>query len=128
MAASPSFTYLALDAENDPIFAAGTSLSGAPAVAQAVLTRLRLFYGEWWEDLTLGLPVFQVILGQLATASGLAAMQLAVRRVIEGTPYVIEITNLTTTFTDGQLSFNASIQTAFGPASVSSLPGQQAAI
>ncbi len=125
--ATPSLTCVALDANNDPVFN-NTPLSGTDAVAQAILTRLRLFYGEWWEDLSQGLPVFQQILGQLASASGLAAMQLAVARVISGTPYVTSVTSLTLSFNNGVLNFQASVQTAFGPVTVSNLPGQSATI
>lgn len=32
------------------------------AVAQAVVTRLKLLQGEWWEDVDDGLPLFQEIL------------------------------------------------------------------
>lgn len=36
------------------------------AIAQAIKTKLQLFYGEWWEDISLGLPMFQSILGQVS--------------------------------------------------------------
>lgn len=36
------------------------------AIAQAIKTKLYLFYGEWWEDISLGLPMFQSILGQVS--------------------------------------------------------------
>lgn len=126
--ATPSITYLPLDANGDIIVNTGQNLTGVYAVAQAIQTRLNLWYGEWWEDLTSGLPVFQQILGQLGSSVGLEAMQLAVRQVIEGTPYVTAIVSLTTTFEDGQLSFQVVVQTAFGPVTVSNLPGQQAVI
>lgn len=126
--ATSSFAYLPLDASGDITIVTGANLMGVDAVAQAILTRLRLWYGEWWEDMSLGLPVFQRILGQLGSAAGLAAMQLEVRKVIEGTPYVTAITSLTTSFQDGVLNFQVSVQTAFGPATVSNLPGQQASI
>lgn len=121
-------TYLALDADNDPVFDPTQSLSNVQAVAQAVLTRLRFFYGEWWEDLSAGLPVFQTILGQLGTAQGQAAMRNAVQRQIEGTPYVTGVTNISTSFVDGQFAFTAEFTTTFGPATVTNLPGSSASI
>ena len=36
------------------------------AIVQAIKTKLYLFYGEWWEDISLGLPMFQSILGQVS--------------------------------------------------------------
>ena len=76
--AMPSLSYLMLDSGYDPVFADGTSLTGTQAVAQAIMTRLKLFFGEWWENLALGLPVFQSMLGQLGSQRGLAAINLAV--------------------------------------------------
>jgi len=100
-----SISYLQLDSLNDPVFANGTSLTGAAAVQQAVLTRLNLFLGEWWENLNLGLPVFQVILGQLASPRGQAAMQLAIQQNIQGAPYVTSVGKVTTAFVNGQFKF-----------------------
>lgn len=37
---------------------------GNEAVAQAIKTKLLLFYGEWWENLGEGIPMFQSVLGQ----------------------------------------------------------------
>ena len=42
----------------------GEFLSGAQAVAQAIITSLKLLVGEWWEDVNNGLPLWQSILGQ----------------------------------------------------------------
>ena len=125
-----TISYLQLDASNDPIFADGTSLTDAAAVQQAVLTRLNLFLGEWWENLNLGLPVFQVILGHLASPRGQAAMQLAIRQNIEGAPYVISVTKVETAFINGAFKFSAVYTTSFGTASISNnlLPALSAAI
>ena len=124
-----TIAYLQLDAQNDPIFADNTALTDAAAVEQAVLTRLNLFLGEWWENLNLGLPVFQVILGQLASQRGQSAMQLAIRQNIQGAPYVTSVGKVTTSFVNGQFKFQADYTTAFGTSTVASqLPALSAAI
>jgi hypothetical protein len=125
-----AIAYLQLDAQNDPIFASGTSLTDAAAVEQAVLTRLNLFLGEWWENLNLGLPVFQIILGHLASPRGQAAMQLAIRQNIEGAPYVTSVGKVITAFTNGQFKFSAEYTTSFGATTTvaSNLPALSAAI
>jgi hypothetical protein len=105
--------YLQLDAQYDPIFDPAASLTDAYAVNQAILTRLNLFLAEWWEDLTLGLPVFQSILGQLGSPQGLAAMQLAVQQNITGTPYVTSAST-TVNFENGHLSLSYTAETVFG--------------
>jgi hypothetical protein len=40
------------------------STNNPDAIAQAIKTRLLLFYGEWWEDITDGVPMWQKIFGQ----------------------------------------------------------------
>lgn len=128
MATAPTIVYLLLDAQNDPVFIPQVELVDAQAVAQAILTRLRLFYGEWWENLNLGLPVFQSILGQLGTQQGQKAMSLAVQTQIEGTPYVTAVINVETAFENGQFSFTATVQTAFGVITVTNVPGADASL
>jgi hypothetical protein len=124
----PSISYLALDAGYDPVFADNTSLTGTQAVSQAILTRLRLFLGEWWEDLSLGLPVFQSMLGQLASQRGLLAIELLIRQNIQGAPYVTNVEDVSVTFLNGQFAYKASVQTAFGVVTVAYAPGAQSAL
>ena len=128
MATAPIITYLKLDSVNDPIFDPTVQLTNVNAVGQAILTRLRLFLGEWWEDVNLGLAVFQKILGQLGTAQGVKAMNLAIQQQIEGVPYVISVLNVNSTFVGGRLSFTATAQTQFGTVTVSNLPGTSASL
>lgn len=56
--------YRKLDQNGDYVFGGNGScyISGLNAVKQAILTRLRLLLGEWWEDETDGLPLWQKIL------------------------------------------------------------------
>src|ERR1039458_9875988 len=123
-----TIAYLQLDSSYDPIFNPTQSLANAAAVQQAILTRLKLFYGEWWEDLSLGLPVFQSMLGQLGTTRGQAAMRLAIQQNIEGGPYIISVAGIVTSFTNGQFAFTATVNTAFGRVTVSNLPAAQASL
>lgn len=122
MSTAPTIQYLQLDAGYDPIFDTTASYIDIYAVNQAIMTRLRLFLGEWWENLALGLPVFQSILGQLASRQGIAAMTLAVQQNIEGAPYVTNVTDVIVKFQDGVLSISATAQTQFGPVSVNTAP------
>jgi hypothetical protein len=125
---SPNISYLMLDAGYDPIFADGTSLVGVAAVAQAILTRLKLLFGEWWANRSIGLPVFQIMLGQLASAKGLAAMSAAIQQNIEGAPYVTGVTDVSVNFINGQLQYSATAMTVFGPVTISNAPGSSASI
>jgi hypothetical protein len=122
MATTPTIQYLLLDSDYDPIFDPNANLTDTNAVAQAIETRLKLFLGEWWENLGLGLPVFQSILGQLGSPQGLSAMQLAVRQNIEGGPYVTGTSDIAVTFADGALGITANAQTQFGPVAINAAP------
>jgi hypothetical protein len=124
-----AFAYLQLDPNYDPIFTVGNSLTNGDAVAQAVLTRLRLWMGEWWEDLLEGLPVTQSMLGVLGSSSNLEAIKLAIIQRIAGTPYVTSILDVEVGFIGGVYSFTATVQTYFGVITVAvPTPGQAASV
>lgn len=127
MVSTPTIQYLQLDPQYDPIFDPNASLTDTDAVAQAILTRLKLFLGEWWENVTIGLPVFQSILGQLGSNQGLAAMTLAVQQNIEGGPYVTSVTDIKVSFDDMALSITAKAYTQFGPIAINTAPALNAA-
>lgn len=114
--------YLQLDATYDPIFDPTANLLDLYAVNQNILTRLRLLLGEWWEDLNLGLPVFQQMLGKLASSQGLAAMSLTAQQNIESTPYVTAATDVGVTFINGALGISYTADTLFGTVSGSTTP------
>ena len=58
--------YRKLTSTGDYSFGSGSNnyTDGNEAVAQAIKTKLLLFYGEWWENLGEGIPMFQSVLGQ----------------------------------------------------------------
>lgn len=122
MATTPTIQYLRLDDQNDPVFDPQANLTDLEAVTQAILTRLRLFLGEWWENTNIGLPVFQLILGQLGSQQGIAAMTLAVQQNVEGGPYVTGVDNVNVLFKDGRLSITARALTQFGPVNINTAP------
>lgn len=127
MANTPTIQYLQLDAQYDPVFDPTANLTDTDAVNQAIGTRLRLFLGEWWEDTSIGLPVFQVILGQLGSAQGLSAMSLVIQQNIEGGPYVTSADGVAIDFENAILSFSATAYTQFGPIAISTAPALSAA-
>lgn len=129
MATSLSLSYLRLDSSYDPIFVASASLTGVDAVAQSILTRLKLFLGEWWENLSVGLPVFQSMLGQLGSTAGLAAIQLAIQQNIEGAPFVTTVDSVAVNINSaGQVTVTVTAQTVFGIVNVTSLQGSSAQV
>lgn len=69
----------------------GNFYGGNKAVAQAIKTKILLFYGEWWENLGLGIPMFQSIIGQTnRNTVNIAAQSLIRKRILE----VEEVTSI----------------------------------
>ena len=63
--------YRKLDNNGDYSFGSGFSdfVYDKNAIAQAIKTKILLFYGEWWEQIDDGIPMFQSILGAYDTES-----------------------------------------------------------
>lgn len=113
----PTITVRNMGPNYDPLYGNGQDdfLSDADAVAQIIGTTLRLFQGEWWENLLDGVPMFQQILGQ-GGASDTAAISAILQNAIYGVPYVNSITNLQIQYNPANraLLFNCYVLTAFG--------------
>lgn len=88
--------YRTLDSNGDYSFGKSTQdlLLNADAVAQAIKTNLLLLQGEWWEDTSEGLPLFQNILGQSGTPEHLSAADLLIKERILSTQGVSQIQSL----------------------------------
>lgn len=83
------------------------------AVAQAVLTRLKLWQGEWFLNLDEGTPWMQQILGHAARGG---VPDAAIKGRILSTPYVTQVTDYASSYEPTDRSFVVSCQvyTAFG--------------
>lgn len=107
--------YRTLDANGDYTFGKrnGEFLINSPdAVAQAVLTRLRLVTGEWFLDVTDGTPYATKILGTGTQWT----YDLAIRERMLGTQGVTEIVKYSSTRDPNtrKLSVQATLNTLFG--------------
>jgi len=120
--------YRQLDANHDPIYGQGRAnyLTDVDAVAQAILTRLLLFQGEWWENTSDGLPLWQKILGSSASPSNQQKITLLIQQRILGTPYVLPdgVQNLQASYdhVSHTFKFYAVVQTTFGAVVVTNIP------
>jgi hypothetical protein len=118
--------YRKLSPTGDPIRGNGIAdfYADKQAVAQAIQTKLLLLYGEWWENVKLGVPLFQSILGVGNTSNGIA---LILRRTILSVPYVTTVSNVTVTYSGSNrvYTFSCVVQTQFGTITLQnqSLPG-----
>lgn len=103
--------YRQLDANGD--YQLGIFLSNSPAtVAQAVQTRLLLWRGEWFLDVTDGTPYMQDILGHSTN------YDLEIQDRILGTPGALEITSYSSSVVNRSLSVQCTINTLYGVVSL----------
>jgi hypothetical protein len=90
-------------------------LTGSAAVAQAIETRLKLFLGEWFIDVTDGTPWLPTgspntgILGRQFGADPNAPIRLR----ILGTPGVTQILTYSSTITGRSISVSGTVSTQF---------------
>lgn len=119
-----------LDAFHDPLWGNNQNnfIIDLQAVAQIIETSLLLFQGEWWENLNEGLPLWQSILGS-NNGKKADVVSLIIQTRILQVPYVLNITNITTTYsTNRSFSFVCDVNTAFGTLTVNFTPGLAATI
>lgn len=88
-------------------------ITGKVEVAQTVQTRLALYLGEYFRDITDGTPWYEQILGKF-TSLDTAEAVLRVR--IANTPNVVRLTSFSTDFniTSRRYSVTAGILTTYG--------------
>lgn len=110
--------YRRLDDNDDYVFGQSGQdfYTGVDAVAQAIYTRLKLLYGEWWEDISDGLPLFQNILGAPGSPQNKQAIDALITERILGTLNVKGINSFTSTIDANTraYSFRCTVNTAFG--------------
>ena len=109
--------YRKLDAKGD--YQLNAFLVNSPdTVGQAVLTRLKLWYGEWFMNTSDGTPYYQDILGRHTN------YDLEIQSRILGTQGVTEILSYSSTVSaDRHLAVNCTVNTIYGSTSISTVLG-----
>jgi len=106
--------YRELDADGDYTFGRERFLHDIEAVGQAILTRMKLLYGEWWEQTDDGLPLFERILGVFMGERQQDAIDLIIGERISGTTGARNITRFESDFTNRHYSASCTVNTIFG--------------
>ena len=118
--------------QNDPIEGANgpVFLSDLDAVAQIIYTKLRLLLGEWWENLDIGFPLFQKLIGASGAPTSQAGVMLVIQQTILSCPYVLQIVSVSFTHNTATMAstFTAEVSTIFGNLIVSNAPGSSAQV
>lgn len=82
-------------------------LDGQEAIAQAIKTKILLFYGEWWEDISEGIPMFQSFIGQTSSKNLTNAMELLLNERISEVTGVAVVNEVTATIDKRKISVYA---------------------
>lgn len=84
------------------------------AVVQAIKTKLYLFYGEWWEDISLGLPMFQSILGQVSNENLRRTVILLSAEQIQSVEGVSSVDSIVVAISARKLTLSIDVTTEYG--------------
>ncbi len=99
-------------------------------MAQIIYTTLRLLLGEWWENLTIGFPLFQSLIGSSGSPTNQQGVMLIIQQTILSCPFVQQIVDFSFTHNTATLNstFTAIVATAFGTLVVTNAPGSNAQV
>ena len=95
-------------------------IDGAESIAQQIKTKILLFYGEWWENIGIGIPMFQSIIGQVNNENAKQSASLLIEkriREVEGVTAPSDL-KIEIDFLTRNLSFSAVVETSEGTATV----------
>lgn len=107
-----------LDSNGDIVTQGSIFIDAQNEIEQTIRTRLRLFLGEYFRDITDGTPWFQQILDKQTPMSTREAI---IRSRIAGTPGVLQLTSFDTDFNYDSRTYTvtASVLTEYGLITVS---------
>jgi len=108
--------YRTLDEDGDYTFGRNKFLRDVEAVGQAIVTRMKLLYSEWWENTDDGLPLFEKILGAFMGEQRKNAVDLIIGERISGTQGVTNIVRFESFFNSDTRVYSAqcTINTIYG--------------
>ena len=111
-------TVRALDENGDIVTSGQQFIGGVDEIAQTVSTRLKLFLGEYFRNITDGTPWFEQILGK---GPSLESREAAIKNRIIRTEGVTRLVSFSTDFDldTRTYSVNAGILTPFGTTQIS---------
>lgn len=87
-------------------------VSGNLAVGYAIKSKILLFYGEWWEDIGIGIPMFQSIMGQGKSETLKNSAQMLISDRIKELEEVAAINKVNILFVKRTMEVQISITTA----------------
>ena len=102
-----------------PVLNTGEMLSGAPAVAQLVESRLNLFSGDWWENPDWGNEILKMLQERRLTETDAQALSTYLTEYVRGTSGVQDVMDVRFSVEGHRFSWSCVVLTEYGSASVS---------
>lgn len=127
----PTVTVRAIDPVTfEPQYGNGQAnfVSDLQAVVQDILTRLRLFQGEWFLNLLDGLPLFQSIEGSSGNSRNIQIIINMISSRISQTPFVTRVSEVTASYLNRSFKYRAVVETQFGTIVLNNSPGSSATL
>ncbi len=114
-------TVRALDSNGDIVTSGIIFLSKAEEVGQTIETRLKLFLGEYFRDITQGTPWFTSILGKNTADDSVAAKNTIIKNIILQTDNVVKLLSYDATFDSANRKYTitSSVLTEYGQIQIS---------
>jgi hypothetical protein len=115
--------YRKQDENGDPIKGKGRAgfYVDTDAVAQAILTKLRLFTGEWFENIYDGTPDWTLILGKVGQPK--EVIDRIIQERIAETTGVNNVTMVYSNITNRSYSMTCSVDTVYGDLTITNNQG-----
>ena len=102
-----------------PVLHTGEMFSGAFAVASLVQSRLELYAGDWWENLAWGNEILRMLQEGRLTRADAQALSTYLTEYVRETSGVQDVTDIRFSVEDHRFSWECSVLTESGSASVS---------
>ena len=102
-----------------PVLHTGEMFSGALAVALLVESRLELYCGDWWENSSWGNEILRMLQERRLTRADAQALSTYLTEYVRETSGVQDVTDIRFSVEDHRFSWECSVLTEYGSASVS---------
>lgn len=108
--------YRKLDENGDIVFGNNLAdyIEGKYALAQAIRTKILLFSQEWWENISIGIPMFQSIVGQVKNDKLQMVATILLTNRIEELQEVTSVTNIEVTEGTRSIAFKIDVDSIYG--------------
>lgn len=108
--------YRKLDLNGDYTFGSNLQdyVEGIEAISQAIKTKILLFYGEWWENIGIGIPMFQSLVGHMNPENLKMSSTMLLTERIKEVEGVVSVSDVNMFVVGRTINFSAHVNTTFG--------------